>query len=131
MVQFLLPRKGTETPKRDLDWAPLNSSIPLTPQGDGNTYLRATKNREDRCSIPLTPQGDGNIHIALPIIFGVGKVQFLLPRKGTETLKLALYHQKTQRRVQFLLPRKGRETVSKDEGRRMKDEKTLVYRPFF
>ena len=84
-VQFLLPRKGTETvqPPRE------GSGVPPR-------------------SIPLTPQGDGNraVHRWTRVAW---KVQFLLPRKGTETAWWRLYSIHVSK-VQFLLPRKGTET---------------------
>ena len=91
-VQFLLPRKGTETwllvslisptyvtfnssyPARGRKPTGLgpftdevSSSIPLTPQGDGNTNYLPRPATLHIGSIPLTPQGDGN-YSALAIV---------------------------------------------------------------
>ena len=60
-----------------------NSSYPAR----GRKLLRHLEIAIRQSSIPLTPQGDGNVRLMRttdPIL----AVQFLLPRKGTETISV-------------------------------------------
>ncbi len=92
-VQFLLPRKGTETgksPLRVVLCPPFNSSYPA--RGRKPQYRTLRYPGLQKGSIPLTPQGDGNLLPPKNIPTVRTVVQFLLPRKGTETM-YQVYHE--------------------------------------
>ena len=132
IVQFLLPRKGTETMKVIGAIIPchrFNSSYPAR----GRKLVDALQHHRDgkprfNSSYPARGRKPPyKIRRAIPSKFNSSypargrkpaeppspaarfSVQFLLPRKGTETTEHARKRQDYQR-VQFLLPRKGTET---------------------
>ena len=83
-VQFLLPRKGTETKVAYAEQRGVKySSIPLTPQGDGNRGRTGHPAGLDTFNSSYPARGRKLRHRGRSL--RLWRVQFLLSRKGTET----------------------------------------------
>ena len=108
-------------------------SIPLTPQGDGNNGKSEGRRRKDERVVCGQPDRALR-HQSLLLILNISMLSFhpsaflLLPFSKSHypargRKRGLLFCRTAYLTVQISLPRKGTETVSKDEGRRMKDEK--------